>query len=84
VDVGASINEPWRAVNVTYEPRPTGTCERQHTLPAGAYRIDIPVYSVPRTPQAIEDGTAVPRTATQTFTLPAPNDTVAVPVGASP
>jgi hypothetical protein len=80
VAVGTGVNEPWLAVNVTYEPRATGTCERKHTLPAGSYRIDVPVY--PTAPDAIAGMGA--RTATQTFDLPAPDDTVTVAVGESP
>jgi hypothetical protein len=80
VAVGAVVNEPWLAVNVTYEARAAGTCERKHTLPAGPYRIDISVY--PSAPDAIAGMGA--RNVTQSFELPAPGDTVNVAVGESP
>jgi hypothetical protein len=82
VAVGATWMTVWAAVNVTYEPRQQGsTCERKHTLPAGSYRIDVPVYP---TAQDVIDKTNA-RTATQTFSLPSPGDiNVTVSVGASP
>jgi hypothetical protein len=77
---GAAMNEYWTTVSVTYEPSPNGSCERKRTLPAGPYRIDVPVYT------SADDAAArtAARTATQTFTLPAPNDSVTVSLGVSP
>ena len=77
---GGLVSEYWNAVSVTYEPAPTGSCERKHALPAGQYRIDIPVYASP------EDALAKTgaRIATQTFTLPVAGDTVPVALGVSP
>ena len=77
---GTVVSEYWSTVSVTYEPAPTGSCERKHALPAGQYRIDVPVYG------SAEDAAAKTgaRTATQTFTLPVPGDSVAVALGVSP
>jgi hypothetical protein len=77
---GALVSEYWSAVSVTYEPAPTGSCERKHSLPAGPYRIDIPVYT------SADDAAARAgaRNATQTFVLPAPGDSVDVALGVSP
>jgi len=77
---GAVLSEYWSTVSVTYEPAPTGSCERKHSLPPGQYRIDIPVYG------SAEDAAAKTgaRTATQTFTLPVPSDSVSVALGVSP
>jgi hypothetical protein len=78
VAAGGTMSEYWNAVSVTYEPAPTGSCERKHALPAGQYRIDVPVYA---SPEEAAVGGAGARIATQTFTLPAPNDTVTVALG---
>jgi len=77
---GAVVSEYWSAVSVTYESAPTGSCERKHTLPAGQYRIDVPVYA------SAEDTLARTgaRMATQSFVLPAPGDSVSVALGVSP
>jgi len=74
------VSEYWNAVSVTYETAPTGSCERKHALPAGQYRIDVPVYASP------EDALAKTgaRIATQTFTLPVAGDTLPVALGVSP
>ena len=77
---GTAVSEYWSTVSVTYEPTPTGSCERKHALPAGQYRIDVPVY-VSAEDAAAKTGA---RTATQTFTLPVPGDSVAVALGVSP
>ena len=74
---GAVMNDQWSTVSVTYEPAPTGSCERRHTLPAGPYRIDVPVY--PTAEDAVARTGA--RIATQSFALPAPADSVMVPLG---
>jgi hypothetical protein len=76
---GALRSEYWTAVSVTYEAAPTGSCERKHALPAGPYRIDVPVYG------SAEDAAAKSgaRIASQTFTLPAAGDTVPVALGLS-
>jgi hypothetical protein len=77
---GGMVSEYWNAVSVTYETAPTGSCERKHALPAGQYRIDVPVYASP------EDALAKTgaRIATQTFTLPVAGDTLPVALGVSP
>jgi hypothetical protein len=77
---GAAVSESWTAVNVTAEPRPAGACEKKHTLPAGPYRIDIPVY----TSDADATARTAARIATQSFVLPAPDDHVTVALGVSP
>ena len=80
VAIGTAVSDSWAAVSVTNVPRPSGSCERQQTLPDGPYRIDVPVYG--------SDADAVARTsartATQSFELPTPADSVAVAVGVSP
>jgi len=43
------------------------------------YRIELPVYSF----QADAAAKVLPRVVTQVFTLPAPDDTVAIPIGSS-
>jgi hypothetical protein len=80
VPVGGVVTEPWLAVNVTFEPRAQGTCERKHTLPAGQYRIDVPVYTS-LDPEEAE----ISRTASQTFELvERMNTVVSVALGVSP
>jgi len=66
VPVGMSQNDLWRAVDVTQESTPTGSCVREQKLSIGPYRIDVPVYA------SEADATALTgaRTATQSFTLP--------------
>lgn len=80
VAVGGMVSEYWNTVSVTYESGPSGSCERKQTLPAGQYRIDVPVY-----PSAEDAGAQTGgRIATQTFTLPVAGDTVPVALGVSP
>jgi hypothetical protein len=74
---GSMRSEYWNAVSVTYESAPSGSCERKHALPAGQYRIDVPVYG--SADEAARNNGA--RIASQTFTLPAPADTVPVSLG---
>jgi hypothetical protein len=74
---GSLRSEYWNTVSVTYEPAPTGTCERKHALPAGQYRIDVPVYPTAEDAAARTNA----RIAAQTFTLPAPDATIHVPLG---
>jgi len=81
VPVGMSQNDLWRAVDFTTESTSTGSCVREHKLPLGPYRIDVPVYT------SEADATALTgaRTATQSFTLPESGIlSVDVAVGASP
>ena len=59
---------------------PIGGCQRLHALPAGSYRIDLPVYAF----EADAAAKVLPRVVTQTFTLPAPDDAVMIPVGTAP
>jgi hypothetical protein len=74
---GSMLSQYWNAVRVTREAAPTGSCERKHALPAGEYRIDVPVYA------SADDAAAKTsaRIASQIFTLPAPADIVSVPLG---
>jgi hypothetical protein len=80
VAMGASLSDVWTTVDIVNVPRPTGSCQRSETLPAGPYRIDVPVYA--------SDADALARTgartATQSFVLPAPGDSVTVALGVSP
>jgi hypothetical protein len=77
---GGMVSEYWNAVSVTYETAPTGSCERKHALPAGQYRIDVPVYASAEDALSRTGG----RIATQTFALPAPTDAVTVALGVAP
>src|SRR5262249_49603383 len=77
VATGSIQSEYWNTVSVTHEPSPAGSCERKRALPAGQYRIDVPVY-VTAEGAAAKMGA---RIASATFTLPAPLDTVSVPLG---
>src|ERR1044071_755415 len=45
VGVGAMLSESWWAVDWTTQTTSRGSCEQSTTLPPGAYRIDVPVYS---------------------------------------
>jgi hypothetical protein len=84
VAAGTAMTDNWQAVGFTTETNPAsaggGVCFRAQTLPSGSYRIDVPVYTSSDDAAA---GTSA-RTATQTFTLPAPADHVAVALGVSP
>ena len=80
VAAGAFLEDAWLTVNVTHEPRATGSCERKHTLPAGPYRIDVPVYP---TLGDAENGSGA-RTAAQSFELPGPDGNIVVALGVSP
>lgn len=80
VAIGTAVTDYWTTVSVTSVPRPSGSCEQKQTLPDGPYRIDVPVYA--------SDADAIARTgartATQSFDLPAPGDSVTVQLGVSP
>jgi hypothetical protein len=77
IAAGGQLTESWLTVNVTTENRKIGSCQRLHALPAGSYRIELPVYRT----QADAAAKVLPRVITQVFTLPAPDDTVAIPIG---
>ena len=80
VAIGAAVSDSWTTEDIVNVQRPAGPCQRRETLPAGPYRIDVPVYA--------SDADAVsrtgPRTAIQSFALPAPGGTVTVALGVSP
>lgn len=80
VAIGAAVSDSWTTEDVINVARPGGSCQRSETLPAGPYRIDVPVYA--------SDADAVARTgartAIQSFMLPAPGDSVTVALGVSP
>ena len=81
IPAGGQITESWVTANVTSESGGvTGSCQRLHALPTGSYRIELPVYAT----QADAAAKVLPRVVTQVFTLPAPDDTVTIPVAASP
>jgi hypothetical protein len=69
----------WSPVDMSYEPRGTTTCSHTRGLPAGRYRIDVPVY------ERVEDAMAKVngRVVTREFTLPA-DGPVVVPLAAGP
>jgi len=79
IPAGQQILEYWLTATVTTEPSPIGGCQRLHALPAGSYRIELPVYAF----EADAAAKVLPRVVTQVFTLPAPDDTVAIPIGSS-
>lgn len=80
VAIGAAVSDSWTTEDIVNVQRPTGSCQRSETLPAGPYRIDVPVYA--------SDADALARTgartAIQSFMLPAPGDSVTVALGVSP
>ena len=80
VAIGTMTTEYWNAVSVTTEATPAGSCERRTALPAGPYRIDVPVYTSAADATAGTSG----YTASQTFSLPVAGDIVDVALGASP
>ncbi len=80
IPAGEEVIAPWLTASVTTETSPIGGCQRLHTLPAGSYRIEVPVYSF----EADAAAKVLPRVVTQVFTLPAPDDTVVIPVGTAP
>jgi hypothetical protein len=69
----------WTPIDMTYETRGTSTCSHTRVLPAGQYRIDIPVYGT------MEDGAAKTnsRVISQTFEVPAV-ERIAVELAAAP
>jgi hypothetical protein len=76
IPAGGQVTQSWLTANVTSEPGGVrGSCQRLHGLPAGSYRIELPVYAT----QAEAAAKVLPRVVTQVFALPAPNDTVAIP-----
>ena len=75
---GAAQPFSWTPVDVTYEARATSSCSRSRVLPAGRYRIDVPVYASPEDANAKTGA----RIASQTFDLPASD--LVVQLGASP
>ena len=80
VAAGAAQSYFWTPVDVAYETRATSSCSRMRALPAGHYRIDVPVYA------SADDAAAKTgaRIVSQTFDLPASGDAIAVPIAASP
>jgi hypothetical protein len=80
VAIGTAVSDSWTTEDIINVQRQSGSCQRSETLPAGPYRIDVPVYA--------SDADAVARTgartAIQSFVLPAPGDTVTVALGVSP
>jgi hypothetical protein len=80
VAIGAMATEYWSAVSVSTETMAAGSCERRTALPAGRYRIDVPVYASATDATAGTSG----YTASQSFMLPVAGDVVDVAVGASP
>jgi hypothetical protein len=80
VAAGTQITESWLTATVTTESGgPFGSCQRLHALPAGSYRIELPVYAS----EADAAAKVSPRVVTQVVTLPAPDDTIVIPVGIS-
>ena len=79
IAAGGQVVQSWLTAHVTTESGGvTGSCQRLNALPAGSYRIELPVYAS----QADAAAKALPRVVTQVFTLPATNNTVAIPVAA--
>jgi len=79
VEVAANAMRPftWSAVDVDFGTQNGTTCMQKRTLPAGQYRIDVPVY-----PSAEDAMTRRnPRVVTQTFQVPAA-ETIVVPLAA--
>jgi hypothetical protein len=81
IPAGEQITESWLTASVTSEPGGvTGSCQRLNPLPAGSYRIELPVYVT----HAEAAAKVLPRVVAQVFTLPAPDDTVTIAVGRAP
>jgi hypothetical protein len=79
VAAGATQQYFWTQVDVQYETGAAATCSRTTALPAGPYRIDVPVFA------SADDasGGIGARVATATFTLP-DVENVAVPLEQNP
>jgi hypothetical protein len=77
VEVAPSATRPftWSAVDVDFGTDNGRTCMQKQTLPAGQYRIDVPVYPTAEDAMARTN----PRSVTQTFELPG-TETVVVPL----
>jgi hypothetical protein len=65
----------WTPVDITYRTGATSTCSSSRTLPAGHYRIDVPVY----TTSADANAKTGARVVSQSFQLPA-TDVITVPL----
>lgn len=78
IAVGGQFTAYWLTASMTTETRGNVGCQRLHTLPAGAYRIDLPVYAS----EADATAKVSARIVTQTFTLPPPSDLITIPVAA--
>lgn len=79
VAAGAAQSYLWTPVDIQYETGATATCSRTQLLPAGQYRIDVPVYA------SAADATAKTsaRIATATFSLPG-DDNISVALAGTP
>jgi hypothetical protein len=80
VEVAAtsSMSFTWEPVDLSYEARGTFSCVRVRALPAGDYRIDVPVYATAEDAATKTNA----RIASRTFTVP--GGTVIVSLSASP
>jgi hypothetical protein len=65
----------WSPVDVSIQPRAGSQCSRTQILPAGQYRIDVPVYPTADDAAAKSNG----RLVTRTFELPA-TETIVIPL----
>jgi hypothetical protein len=79
VAAGATQAYVWTPVDVQYETGATATCSRTQLLPAGQYRIDVPVYAS-ADEAAAKTGA---RVATATFSLPGA-DNISVALAGNP
>jgi hypothetical protein len=73
---GSSMSYGWTAADISYENRGSYQCARSPALPAGSYRIDVPVYGS----EADAASQTGPRTVTKTFDLP-PTGDISVALG---
>lgn len=74
---GATLSWQWTPVDMTFGMRRTSACSHDRVLPAGQYRIDIPVYDLRDDATAMVNG----RVATKTFDIPTV-EPVVVPLAA--
>jgi hypothetical protein len=79
VTAGGKASYAWGAVDQVPGTRGAMSCETTNVLPAGRYRIDVPVYES----EADAASRINARTASQTFDLPPPG-VVVVPLGVHP
>jgi len=81
LDVGAQVSDAWSGQVFTFSETPDGcSCHTGHNVPAGRYRLVVPVYA---SEQAVLEGTVAYEVSVN-FELPALDGIVRVSIGQSP